>query len=107
MIRDIQALPVWASVLAYTVLALGLVFVTGFILRYVVKLPWSDSEEGRHLVAMSANIGAFFVVYLLLAIWPELPGRSAIRIGLLFLLVGNCGWRWWLLEKYLREHKRV
>lgn len=109
MVRDIQALPLWASLLGYALLALGLIFVLGFLLRYRGTVRWRGlTEEGRHLIAMSANIGAFFVVYLVIAIWPDLPRGlvSTIRLSLLLGLVINCGWRWWLLERYRRRASR-
>lgn len=105
MLRDIQALPGWAAVFGYAVLALGLIFVVGFLVRYRMIATWQGlTEEGKHLIAMSANIGAFFVVYLVIAVWPELPRWlvSSLRLGLLVGLVANCGWRWWLLERYRR-----
>lgn len=109
MLRDIQALPGWASIFGYAVLALGLVFIVGFITRYLILTGWhSISEEGRHLIAMSANIGAFFVIYLVIAVWPELPRWliMSLRLGLLVGLVANCGWRWSLLERYHRRRAR-
>jgi hypothetical protein len=109
MIRDIQELPWWAEVLGYGLLSLGLVFVLGFLVRYRMINTWVTlTEEGKHLVAMSANIGAFFVVYLVLAIWPDLPRWlvSMIRLTLLVGLVLNCGWRWLLLERYRRRGTR-
>jgi hypothetical protein len=54
---------------------------------------------------MSANVGAFFVLYLVLAVWPEFPGRGAIRFVLLIAIVTNCGWRWYLYRKDLREFR--
>jgi len=106
VIKEIQTLPLWGQILGYGLLILGTVFVAGFLIRYRHFTPWPNlTEEGRHLIAMSANIGAFFVVYLALIIWPEFPGRSFIRIGLLVGLVANCGWRWRLLEKANRPPK--
>ncbi len=105
MSQTIRSLPpVWAAV-AYALLGLGVLFTFGFIARYVTNLPWSRTEEGRHLVAMSANVGAFFVLYSVLAVWPDFPGRNAIRMTLFVVLVANCGRRWWLLERYLRERR--
>lgn len=105
MNKDIATLPLVWQVLAYCLLGLGLLFVVGFILRYTTNLPWKIHEEGKHLVAMSANVGAFFVLYIGLGLFPEFPGRAAVRLGLLVALVANCGWRWVLLEKHLRERK--
>lgn len=106
MNTTINAMPVEWQVFAYTVLGLGTVFVLGFLIEYMVRLPWASSPEGRHLVAMSANVGAFFVLYLVLAVWPEFPGRGIARIGLLVAIVANCGVRWWLLRRHLRTPAR-
>lgn len=105
MSQSIRALPpAWAAI-AYALLGIGLFFVAGFLIRYMTRLPWAESPEGRHLVAVSANVGAFFALYLALTIWPEFPGRTAVRMALFVAIVINCGWRWWLLEKHLRERK--
>jgi hypothetical protein len=101
--RDIAALPLWAMIVAYVALGYGVFIVAGFLIRYMTKLPWRETEEGRHLVAMSANVGAFFVLYLALTIWPEFPGRSLVRFGLFFLLLANCTRRWYLLEEHFAE----
>lgn len=106
MNRDIQSLPPVWSLVAYILLGLGVVAVAWFLGRYMTKLPWAQTEEGRHLVAFSASVGAFFVLYLLLAVWPTLPGRSVIRFTLLTALIVNCWWRVWLLEKHLRERRQ-
>ena len=66
MSQSIRALPpAWAAI-AYALLGLGLFFVLGFLIRYMSRLPWAASPEGRHLVAVSANVGAFFALYLAL-----------------------------------------
>lgn len=105
MIRAIQALPWYLSFLGYALLAIGLIEIIGFIFRYVTNFH-SRTEEGKHLIAMSANLGAFFLVYLVQLVWPTMPARPYILLGLLIYLVVNCGRRWQLLERHLRERKR-
>lgn len=107
MIRVIHSLPLGWQIFAYAVLAWGLISVALFLGRYMTSLPWASTPEGRHLVAMSGNIGAFFLVYLVQAVWPELPGRSLILIVLLVGLVVSCTWRWILLERHLAERRRA
>lgn len=107
MNSTISELPVVWKLIALGLLALGIVFAFGFLGRYVTKLPWSSTEEGRHLVAMSANVGLFLVLYAVLAAWPDMPYRNVVRLTLFTVLVGNLGWRWWLLEKHLRERDRA
>lgn len=106
MIRAINSLPWGWSLFAYLVLGLGAFSVAAFIVRYVTNLPWRVTEEGRHLVAMSGNILAFFVLYLVQAFVPDWPGRQITLIVLLVLLVANCVWRWWLLERHLARSRR-
>lgn len=106
MINTVRSLPLVWELLAYGVLAWGLLSVLLFLGRYMTSLPWSSTPEGRHLVAMSGNIGAFFLVYLVQAVWPGLPGRRYILIVLLIGLVASCTWRWLLLERHLRERRR-
>lgn len=107
MIRVIHSLPLGWQIFAYILLGWGLVSVLLFVGRYMTSLPWASTPEGRHLVAMTANIGAFFLVYLVQAVWPSLPFREQILIGLLVGLVANCTWRWILLERHLRERHRA
>lgn len=98
----INELPVWARVLAYGILVLGLAFVVGFITEYSIRMHWQGDPIGRHLVAMSANVGAFFLLYLLLGAWPNLPAENYIKLGLLVLIVTNSGIRWALFRKEYR-----
>lgn len=98
----ISTLPLWLSLIAYGILALGVVFAAGFITDYLVHTR-HIGEIGRHMVAMTANVGAFFVLYLVLGIWPNFPGRNIIRFVLLIAIVANCGWRWHLYRKSVRE----
>ena len=93
MSRDVEALPLWAKLIAYGVLGIGWLASTVFIVWYGRTRPWFDSEIGRHLMAMSASVDAFFTLYLALAIWPDFPGRTVIRIVLLVALVATVVWR--------------
>lgn len=97
--------PAWAAV-AYILIGLGIFFSVGFLSRYMLKKPWARTEGGRHIVAWSANVLAFLLLYGMLAIWPNFPGRGAIRFVLLATIVANAGWRWWLLEKTLYAEKK-
>lgn len=109
MTRDIQALPLWAQIFGYGLLALGLVFAVVFLVRYRMITAWRQlTEEGRHLVAMTANLGAFFVVQLVISVWPDLPREltMTLRLSLMVGLVANLGWRWLMLERYRRRARR-
>lgn len=102
MNATIVAMPGWLQVIAYGLLGLGVVFVVGFIVDYVSHTNHID-DIGRHMVAMSANVGGFFVLYLVRAVWPEFPGRGALLFIGLIALVTNCGIRWRLYRKSVRE----
>lgn len=101
MTAQINAMPPWLAAIAYGLLMLGVLFVAGFIVDYVTHTARID-VIGRHMIAMSANVGAFFALYLAMAVWPDLPGRNAIRFGLFIAIVANCGWRWYLYRKDLK-----
>lgn len=107
MNSTINELPLGWKLFALGMLVLGVVFVFGFIIRYVTHLPWASTKEGRHLVAMSANVGGFLVLYLVLAAWPDMPYRNVVRLTLFTVLITNCGWRWWLLERHLAERREA
>lgn len=107
MIRAINTLPLGWMIFAYALLVIGAVSVLGFLLRYVTNLPWTRTEEGRHLVAMSSSVGAFFVIYLIQLFVPDWSWRPKLMVVLLVGLVANCVWRWVLLEKHLRDRRRA
>jgi NADH:ubiquinone oxidoreductase subunit 4 (subunit M) len=98
----INSLPPWASAIAYGLLVLGVFFTVGFVIDYRVHTAHVD-EIGRHMAAMTLNLAAFFLLYLVLAVWPEFPGRDAIRFVLFVAIIANCGWRWYLYRKTRKE----
>lgn len=93
MNRDIQMLPLWARVLAFGLLTIGTSASWIFVGWYGCTRAWSSSAMGRHIIAFSSVVAAFFTLYLVLMIWPNLPGRSTIRFTLLICLVGVVVWR--------------
>lgn len=107
MNASISALPQPWSTIAYAILAIGWLAGLWFLARYMSTSPWYGSEVGRHLVAMSASVFGFFTLYLVLAVWPNLPGRSAIRFGLLLVLVANVVRRAVLFERQRTADRRA
>jgi magnesium-transporting ATPase (P-type) len=103
---QIADLPLGWKIVMWSIILLGIVFVFGFLIDYMTRMNWRQYAEGKHLVSVSANLGAFFVLFLILAIWPDFPGRGLIRLVLLIAIVANCGWRWRLFRKNLKEHRR-
>lgn len=108
MIRTINALGTIGQITGTVLLAWLFVVTALFVLRYVTTLPWYASEEGRHLVAMTANIWAFAAIYLVQLLWPEIPDRLRqwLLLSLLVIFVGNCTWRWVMLERHLRRRRK-
>jgi hypothetical protein len=105
MSRDVEALPLWARLVAYAVLGVGWLASVVFIARYGATRPWFSSEMGRHLMAMSVSVGSFFTLYLVLAVWPTFPLRSALRFVLLIALVATVVWRLIIFEKQDRRDR--
>lgn len=103
MNAQLSAYPWPWGLVAYAVLGVGWLAVVYFLAAYMITSPWTSTEVGRHLVAMTACVGAFFTLYLLLAIFPDLPGKGLIRLVLLVLLVAACVWRAVMLTRYLRR----
>jgi hypothetical protein len=106
MIRAIHSLPWGWALFAYAVLGIGAFSTLAFIVRYMTNLPWRSTKEGRHLLAMTVSVSAFFVLYLVQAFVPDWPGRQYLLIVLLVSLVANCVWRWILLERHLAARRR-
>lgn len=103
MNAQLSAYPWPWNLVAYLVLGVGWVAVVYFLAAYMSTHAWAATEVGRHLVAMTASVGGFFTLYLLLAVFPSLPGKGAIRIVLLVALVSTCVWRAVLFTRYLRR----
>jgi hypothetical protein len=103
---QLSAYPWPWNLVAYSVLGVGWLAVVWFLARYTLTRPWYSTEAGRHLVTMSACVGGFFTLYLVLAVAPSLPGKGVIRMGLLVLLVTACVWRAWMLERVDRADRR-
>lgn len=109
MNRDINALSPWAAVFAYGVLGIGWLSVVIFLVWYGFTRPWTQSEMGRHIFAFTAVVGAFFTLYLVIAIWPDMPEklRMIIRLTLLLAIVTTCVWRLIIFAKQDARDRRA
>jgi hypothetical protein len=103
MVRAVSALPLGWKLFALLLLVLGTLSTLMFIGRYVTTLPWYKSSEGRHLIAMTGSVAAFFLVYVIQLIIPDWSWRPYLMLALLLALVAVCIWRYFLLERYLRN----
>lgn len=103
MNAQLSAYPWPWNLVAYSILGIGWLSVVVFLVWYTRVEPWFSTDVGRHLVSFSASVGAFFTLYLLLALFPDLPGKGAIRFVLLIAIVANCVWRLVLFAHYRRR----
>jgi hypothetical protein len=90
---QLSSLPFWWRVEAIVLLVIGAGSCWSFVTLYWVTFKWWRNDFGRHLIAMSSCLGAFFTYYLILVAWPDLPGRGLIRLILFHLLVVTVVWR--------------
>lgn len=107
MNAQLSALPMPWSLIAYVILGIGWLAGGWFLARYTLTRPWYLTEIGRHLVAFSTAVFLFFTLYLMLAIWPNFPGRGAIRFGLLIFLVAVVVWRAVIFERTDRADRKA
>lgn len=107
MSRAFDAYPLGWKIYALVLLAIGLLGCWAFVYRYVRTYKWWNNEFGRHLIAFSSCLGAFLTFYAVMAVWPELPGRGAIRLVLFTALVAVIVWRLVLFERIKRAEDRV
>lgn len=106
MVRAVSALPLGWKIFALLLLVVGTLSTLMFIGRYVATLPWYKSAEGRHLIAMTGSVAAFFLVYVIQLLIPDWSWRPYLMLALLLVLVVVCVWRYFMLEHYLRTRHR-
>lgn len=96
-------LPVWLRVALFAFGALGSWL---FIYRYMRTYRWWTTELGRHMIAFSAVVGAWFTYIPFILLWPDFPGRAAIGTVLLVVLVFTVWWRVWMFERLRGKLRR-
>lgn len=102
MTNQIAALDLGWRLLAYVLLGVGSVGCWWFIARYTSLYKWWRNDFGRHLIALSSCLGLFYTYYVAVVIWPDLPGRTAIRLALFVALTGTIMWRVIIFERVAR-----
>jgi hypothetical protein len=98
-----STLPVWLRVALFTFGATGSWF---FIYRYMRTYRWWSTALGRHMIAFSAIVGAWFTYIPIVLIWPQIPGRNAIGTVLIVVLVLTVWWRVWMFERLRRAVRK-
>jgi hypothetical protein len=105
---QLSAYPWPWNLVGYSILGVGWLAVTVFLVLYTTTDPWFRTDTGRHLVSFTASVWGFFTLYFVLAAFPDWSWKGPIRLALLVTLVANCVWRlvMYLRTKYKRRKKR-
>lgn len=82
-------------------LVFGSVGCAWFVARYVTHFRWWKTEIARHLIAMSSCLGLFFLYFIIVMIFPGLPGKTWIRSVLFVGTVACVIWRVVIFERFL------
>lgn len=106
MSRAIEAYPLGWKIYALVLLALGIVGCWAFVYRYARTYRWWGNEFGRHLVAFSSCLGLFLSYYAVVVVFPNMPGKDAIRLTLFTILVVVILWRLLLFERIKRAEDK-
>lgn len=75
------------------------------IYLFTQKKPWHN-PIGQMLLSMSVAVLAFYVFYLLVTIWPGIPGKPYFRLGLFVISTGVIVWRAVIYTRLIRLIRR-
>lgn len=106
MITWLTSLPTFWRVVVYALLGEGIVACWSFVALYSFNHRWWHNDIGRHLVALSACLGALLTFYGLLTFWPDMPYRDVIRMVLFVSLIVVINQRLWVFGRYELARKR-
>jgi len=98
-------LPTWLQVVYFALLGTGALAGWAFVVRYVTTYRWWSTELGTHLVVFSSVVSLWFTYFLIVVIWPDFPGKTAIRTALFVVLVVAVVWRFVMFERLRRKTK--
>lgn len=102
MTTQIAALDPGWRLFVYALLGIGALGCWWFIGRYTSLYRWWRNDIGRHLIALSSCLGLFYTYYAAVVFWPDLPGRTGIRLALFAALTGTILWRVAIFERVAR-----
>lgn len=106
MSTQLAAYPLGWRIYAYVLLGVGIFGCWAFVALYTKKYRWWTDPFGQHLVAFSACLGLFLTYYGVLVVWPDMPGRGAVRLALFTLLTVVIVWRLVLFGRFTRAKER-
>jgi hypothetical protein len=106
VIAWVASLPQLYRVLVYVLLCEGIFACWAFVALYSFNHRWWHNDIGRHLVALSACLGALLSYVGLLVLCPDMPWRDAIGMGLFVSLIAVVNQRLWVFGRYDLARKR-
>jgi len=107
VINWMTGLPSVGKLLVYALLAEGILACWAFVILYSILHKWWGNQFGRHLVALSACLGAFLTYYGLLVFWPDMPARDTVRMVLFVALILVINQRLWVFGRYEYARRRA
>lgn len=79
-----------------------------FLVLYTAVYNWWEEEAGGHIFTFSFSITTLATWAVVVSIWPDLPGRDAIRTTLLAVLAICSLWRLIMfIRTWLRGRRRM
>lgn len=63
---------------------------------------WRHTPAGRHVMGLSAALGALLTLIAVARLWPDFPGRAWVTLGLFAVLVAQLVWQCVLLHRAQR-----
>lgn len=106
MIGPFDSYVPWVAVILYTLLAIGIASGWAFAIGYTLVFKWWTEESTTHIWVFSFDVTLFCTYYMLIAVWPEVPGRDAIRALLFVVLIGSMVWRFLIFIRSWRNGTR-
>lgn len=95
------------SLFTTALVTLGAFFNLGIAWLYIkTQRTWYRNDFGKIIVTLSLCEGIFFSWYILVILWPEIPGRNIVRNILFASLVLVTGYRFFTMLRLNRIIKR-
>lgn len=94
-----NGLPLWQWIVNVGMLLVGGAAGSWFIARYAMTYRWWKNEWGRHIITFSGCVTLFYLYFILVVIWPNLPGKALIRSVLFLCLTLAIVWRAAMFER--------
>jgi hypothetical protein len=92
-------------------LVLGTVCSFGLVFLYIrTQRGWWKHPIGKILVSLAAVDGLFYTWYILVSLWPQIPGRSLVRLILFTFMTAAIVYRFVAflkLQPVMRHDKKI